>query len=365
MCMSVTFGEHGKGAQVSIGRASAISLQQLEDAEKSCVSAFCSASKKNSDDSMTIAEGISAAQDVLLTKKLTATASRIMVILSDGESISAADEKTIYKLVPSLQENKVAVFIIRLVTGANGKLDTHAVSSHLLQDLTTHTSGRYLEASNISECLPILASAPGLTVTPRLAKINLQISPALIIPCTYFGLVTKVTLPSLKKQAKPASAANSGGPEMILDNDVGVGVGVGRSAQRDTSYRNPDDPDEEVFAEDRVKGYKYGSQYIPISGTEEEAFKVQGPSIIEVLGFIAATSVPRHHFLDCTTVVQGDAASSYGLAATVSISALSTAMRHSGQVALVRFVKRENGDPIMAALLPSLFARINKATQPF
>jgi len=39
--------------------------------------------------------------------------------------------------------------------------------------------------------------------------------------------------------------------------------------KRDTTYRNPNDPDLEIGADEKVKGYRYGSQYIPMTAVDE------------------------------------------------------------------------------------------------
>lgn len=74
--------------------------------------------------------------------------------------------------------------------------------------------------------------------------------------------------------------------------------------KRDTTYRNPTDPDEEVSFEDMIKGYKYGKEYVPLTNLDESAFTLSGEGGIYVLGFIAENQVPRHHYLESTIIIE-------------------------------------------------------------
>ena len=53
--------------------------------------------------------------------------------------------------------------------------------------------------------------------------------------------------------------------------------------KRDTTYRNADDPDQELSLEEKVKGYKYGPEYIAITKIDEELLKIPGPAVIKVI----------------------------------------------------------------------------------
>jgi ATP-dependent DNA helicase 2 subunit 2 len=155
------------------------------------------------------------------------------------------------------------------------------------------------------------------------------------IPCIYWSKISKAKAPTLKKIA--ASAADS------EDGEAGT-------VKRDTTYRNPEDPDVELGPEEKVKGYKYGPQYVPVTAVEEDMFKLKSPCSVTLIGSVPAGSIPRHHFLEGPLFLQGAVDND---AAQVSIVALSRTLRETGRALLVRFVKRENADPFLAALLPS------------
>ena len=120
--------------------------------------------------------------------------------------------------------------------------------------------------------------------------------------------------------------------------------------KRDTTYRNPEDPDVELGPDEKVKGYKYGPQYVPVTAEEEDMFKLKSPANVTLIGSLPAAAIPRHHYLEGPLFLQGSNDSD---AAQVSIVVLSRSLRDSGRALLARFVKRENADPFLAALLPS------------
>jgi len=148
-------------------------------------------------------------------------------------------------------------------------------------------------------------------------------------------------VPTLKKVALPAgtTAASANFDEM----EAGT-------VKRDTTYRNPEDPDVELGPEEKVKGYKYGPQYVPVTAVEEDIFKLKASASVTVIGAIPADSIPRHHFLESPLFLQGSVDSD---AAQVSVVSLGRALRETKKVLLARFVKRENADPFLAVLIPS------------
>jgi hypothetical protein len=109
---------------------------------------------------------------------------------------------------------------------------------------------------------------------------------------------------------------------------------------------------QELEFEDRVKGYKYGPQYIPFGGMDDDVLKLKSPPVLRLLGFVPAASVPRHHFLDVCHVLGSAHGTTDGAAARKVLASLATAMKKMNQVALARLVKRENSDPWLVALLP-------------
>lgn len=101
-----------------------------------------------------------------------------------------------------------------------------------------------------------------------------------------------------------------------------------------------------------MKGYKYGPQYIPFGGMDDDILKLKSPPVLRLLGFIPASNIPRHHFLDVCHILGSAHGTADGAAARKVLASLASAMTKMNQVALARLVKRENSDPWLVALLP-------------
>jgi hypothetical protein len=107
----------------------------------------------------------------------------------------------------------------------------------------------------------------------------------------------------------------------------------------------------EIVLEERVKGYRYGSQYIPVTPADEDNFKIPGPPVIRVIGLIEREKVPRHHFLDAPTYLHPAIDSE---SAHFCFSSIAVTLLRENKIALARFVKRENSDPSLIALIPQI-----------
>jgi ATP-dependent DNA helicase 2 subunit 2 len=173
-----------------------------------------------------------------------------------------------------------------------------------------------------------------LGTRPIQSKIKFELSPELSVPCVYWSKISKSTLPSLKKQCN-----------LSYDEDMPDSGKLSRNI----IYRNPNDPDEELQFEDRVKGYKYGPQYIPLGGMEE-MLKLNSPAVIKLLGFVSSSQIQRYHFMESTIILS---AKSDNESACSFMASLSSVLQKKNQAAIVRFVKKDNSDPWLAALLPS------------
>lgn len=280
-----------------------------------------------------ISHGFRDGFDMLSKVRVTPSSQRLFVVLTDGETaVSNFEflEKQVEKFSPTAGDPPIHLQIIMIGKVSMSSTIHKIENSKLFQSIADSCLGRFDQAETLADCLSFIASAPVLSTTPRATSIPLIVTPFLKFSCVYWSQVSKVSAPSLKKQLKSALSEFGGS-----------------TAKRDTSYRNPDDPDEEIFSEDRVKGFKYGSQFVPISGVEEEAFKLQGVNEIKVIGFVSKSRIPRHHYLEASIALQCNESRGF--------VALSSQMRNEGLVALARFVKKANGDPALVALIPSEF----------
>lgn len=61
----------------------------------------------------------------------------------------------------------------------------------------------------------------------------------------------------------------------------------------DYEYRSIEDPKRVVPPEQRIKGYRYGPQVVPISSAEWEAVKFKPEKGLKLLGFTDASNIMR------------------------------------------------------------------------
>lgn len=276
-------------------------------------------------------DGIIVSQDALIRVNSGKAFNRLMLLVTDGETeMNGLDD--LEGIVASMQTVKnFAVYIAMIGKVTSTSSHVKQENAKVLKSIACNVHGRYMEIEELGESFHLLSGGLGLGTKPVLTKTVLEVSPLLKIPVTYWSKVSKATAPTLKKQNKNAPPS--------ADSVV----------KRDISYRNPEDPDQEVPEEEKVKGFKYGNQYVPVSSADEEKFKIPGTGIIRVIGFIPAHNIPRFHYLDGPSYVypsqELDAAYS-------AIKAFSIAMKSKDRVALVRLVKRENSDPSLMVLIP-------------
>lgn len=61
----------------------------------------------------------------------------------------------------------------------------------------------------------------------------------------------------------------------------------------DFEYKSKEDPDKVVPPEQRIKGYRYGPQVIPISSAEWDSVKLKPDKGVKLLGFTDSSNIKR------------------------------------------------------------------------
>ena len=116
------------------------------------------------------------------------------------------------------------------------------------------------------------------------------------------------------------------------------------------SYYLDDDDQTPVEKEDLVKSYRYGNEYVPMDESITAGSKLETEKCLQVLEFVPASTVPRHHFvgqkLTSITHTREDPH------AATALDALVMSMFSKGVVALARFVFRKNAEPKLLVLWP-------------
>jgi ATP-dependent DNA helicase 2 subunit 2 len=140
-------------------------------------------------------------------------------------------------------------------------------------------------------------------------------------------------MPSLKKISIPAQA---------LESDAGVKMA---KSYINRFLETPEERDDS----DRVKAYKYGKAYVPFSQVDEKLLQYTCEPCLRILAFMDANQVPRHHFMNTVDLVVPEEDDTASLKI---FSSLLTALEEANKVAIMRYVKRTNSDPIVVCASP-------------
>ncbi|RDX72569.1 ATP-dependent DNA helicase 2 subunit KU80, partial [Mucuna pruriens] len=125
----------------------------------------------------------------------------------------------------------------------------------------------------------------------------------------------------------------------------------------DYEYRSSEDPDKVVPPDQRIKGYPYGPQIVPISSVEWEAVKFKPEKGVKLLGFTDSSNIFRHHYMKDVYVFLPEPGNTKAM---LGLSALARAMKEMNKVAILRCVwRRGQANVVIGVLTPNLSDREN------
>ncbi|WOK98096.1 ATP-dependent DNA helicase 2 subunit KU80 isoform X3 [Canna indica] len=143
--------------------------------------------------------------------------------------------------------------------------------------------------------------------------------------------------PTLKKYSDKAHPSAN-----YATHEVKVGI----------EYKSTKDPDKFVPPEQRIKGYSYGPQVIPISSAEWDAVKFKPEKGVKLLGFTDASNILRHYYMKDVYIFIPEPGNAK---ATVAVSAIARGMKEMNKCAILRCVWRQGqGNVVIGLLTPNL-----------
>ncbi|CAA2957538.1 ATP-dependent DNA helicase 2 subunit KU80 [Olea europaea subsp. europaea] len=120
----------------------------------------------------------------------------------------------------------------------------------------------------------------------------------------------------------------------------------------DYEYKSIEDPNKSVPPEQRIKGYRYGPQVVPISSAELEAFKFKPEKSVKLLGFTDDSNIMRHYYMRDVNIFIAEPGNTKAI---VAVSALARALKEMNKVAIVRCVWRQGqGNAVVGVLTPNV-----------
>ncbi|KAF4384654.1 hypothetical protein F8388_003961 [Cannabis sativa] len=171
---------------------------------------------------------------------------------------------------------------------------------------------------------------------------DLEVSPKLKIKIWVYKKTAEEKFPTLKKYSDKAPATDK-----LATHEVKV----------DFEYKRVEDPSTVVPPEQRIKGYRYGPQVVPISSAEWYAVKFKPEKSVKVLGFTDAGNIMRHYYMKDAYVFIPEPGKTKAI---LAVSALARAMKEANKVAILRCVWRQGqGNVVVGVLTPNISDRDN------
>ncbi|KAL3814909.1 hypothetical protein ACJIZ3_016177 [Penstemon smallii] len=123
----------------------------------------------------------------------------------------------------------------------------------------------------------------------------------------------------------------------------------------DYEYKSIDDSNRVVPPEQRIKGYRYGPQVVPISSAELEAVKFKPEKGVKLLGFTDSSNIMRHYYMKDVNIFVAEPGNTKAI---LAVSALARALKEMNKVAIVRCVWRQGqGNVVVGVLTPNVSER--------
>ncbi|CAJ1949838.1 unnamed protein product [Sphenostylis stenocarpa] len=213
-------------------------------------------------------------------------------------------------------------------------------NDRLLNIFSKETSTRLLYVENPISLFGALRTRNITLVT--IFRGDLELSPKLSIKVMVYKKTAEEKFPTLKKYSDKAPPNDK-----YATHEVKI----------DYEYKSSEDPDKVVPPDQRIKGYPYGPQIVPISSTEWEAVKFKPEKGVKLLGFTDSSNVFRHHYMKDVYVFLPESGNTRAM---LAVSALARAMKEMNKVAILRCVwKRGQANVVIGVLTPNLSDKEN------
>lgn len=219
-------------------------------------------------------------------------------------------------------------------------------NDRLLRIFSEKTSARIVYVESPTSLLGALKTRNIFPVT--VFRGDLEISPHMKIKVWVFKKTSEEKIPTLKKYSDNAPPTDK-----YATHEVKV----------EYEYKSTEDPSKVIPPDQRIKGYRYGPQVIPISSTEWDAVKFKPEKSVKLLGFTDASNMLRHYYMKEVYSFIPEPRNQRAIAA---VSALARAMKEMNKVAIVRCVWRQGqSSVVLGVLTPNLSEKAKKADSFF
>ncbi|KAL7121158.1 hypothetical protein ACP275_02G165800 [Erythranthe tilingii] len=224
---------------------------------------------------------------------------------------------------------KMDSIIIR--TKQDRELDKDVVEENdfLLSVFPNNSSKVYVESAT-----SLLGALRTRTVSPvTIYRGDLELNSDIKIKVWVYKKTSEEKFPSLKKYSDKAPPTDK-----FATHEIKV----------DYEYKSTGDSSRVVPPEQRIKGYRYGPQVIPISSAEWDAVKFKPEKGVKLLGFTDASNIMRHYYMKDVNIFIADPGNTKAI---LAVSAFARAMKEMNKVAIVRCVWRQGQANVVVGVL--------------
>ncbi|EYU31996.1 hypothetical protein MIMGU_mgv1a022226mg [Erythranthe guttata] len=224
---------------------------------------------------------------------------------------------------------KMDSIIIR--TKQDRELDKDVVEENdfLLSVFPNNSSKVYVESAT-----SLLGALRTRNISPvTIYRGDLELNSDIKIKVWVYKKTSEEKFPSLKKYSDKAPPTDK-----FATHEIKV----------DYEYKSTGDSSRVVPPEQRIKGYRYGPQVIPISSAEWDAVKFKPEKGVKLLGFTDASNIMRHYYMKDVNIFIADPGNTKAI---LAVSALARAMKEMNKVAIVRCVWRQGQANVVVGVL--------------
>lgn len=235
---------------------------------------------------------------------------------------------------------KMESIIVRGKLSQDANKEIMDENDRLLNIFSKETQTRLLY---VEDPISLFGALKTRNITPvTVFRGDLEFSPKLRIKVMVYKKTQEEKFPTLKKYSDKAPQTDK-----FATHEVKV----------DYEYKSSADPDKVVPPDQRIKGYRYGPQIIPISSAEWDAVKFKPEKGVKLLGFTDSSNILRHQYMKDVYVFIAEPGNTKAVQA---VSALSRAMKEMNKVAILRCVWRQGqANVVIGVLTPNVSDREN------
>ncbi|GAA0138353.1 DNA helicase [Lithospermum erythrorhizon] len=214
--------------------------------------------------------------------------------------------------------------------------------------LSTFSSKSSCKTVYVESATSLLGALRTRNITPvTIYRGDFELSSKLKIKVWVYKKTCEEKFPTLKKYSNKAPLTDK-----FATHEIKV----------DHEYKNIKDQNRTVPPDQRIKGYRYGPQVVPISSAEWEAVKFKPEKGVKLLGFTDTANIMRHYYMKDVNIFIAEPGNKKAI---LAVSALARAMKETNKVAIIRCVWRQGQQNVVVGVLTPYISEKDNVADSF